>query len=473
MERDSRQGAARPPDHGLAALGLIMQLGGSIFLVLTVIELLSIYRPGLVDADSSWLMNFKVLPAAAVIRSALHVRAGRALTRRSGPARLHPTYTYIAVAFAQTALTLGFLSFAMGPWDHEVSIRMVVAAVVLLAWPVTLLGMTIDPRLRRSVRGEQTHAANEVPGALMVVLGMIGVLAAIFMSYAVLGPGDVRVLGSSSVRLLIFYVCALLMGRSVLHVIAGARVMSGGDPAATDRAMTRYLRFGLLSSVLTGIALVVVHALDSRGSASSRMYTHVTDAWALGVLLLVWPLLLRPLDTARRSSPARLLGGGLAGLGWFLLALGVLQLALAVLVALVGFHEDYPSMHFWLRGVTVDWTSVVDHLRWPWWMAVIAPVQMWAGIELIHSTRRQGTAVTAYGCLSTVITMYLLGPQLLRLSEMLTLEVDFRTRVASLFQIAFWLVVPLMTMVLANRRPAATPSSRSKVDEGAGEESGA
>jgi hypothetical protein len=464
MERDSRQDAVRPPDHGLAALGLIMQLGGSIFLIYTLVELLGVLRPDLFNDGSSWLMNFKVLPAAAVIRSALHVRAGRALTRRSGPARLHPTYTYIAVAFAQTALTLGFLSFATGPWDHDVSIRMVVAAAVLLAWPVTLLGMTIHPRLRRSVRDEQTRATNEVPGALMVVLGMIGVLAAIFMSYAVLGPGDVRVLGSSSARLLIFYVCALLMGRSVLHLIAGARVMSGGDPGATDRAMTRYLRFGLLSSVLTGIALVVVHALDT--SAFSGMYISVGDAWVLSLLLLVWPLLLRPLDTARRSSPVRVDGGGLAGLGWLLLALGALQLALAVLVALVGLHEEYPTTHYWLRGVSSDWHSVVDDLRWPWWMAVIAPVQMWAGIELIYSTRRQGLAVTVYGCLSTVITMYLLGPQLMRLSETLTHLVDFRHRVASLFQIAFWLVVPLVTMVLANRRPAAPPLPRSKAVEG-------
>lgn len=466
MERDSRQGVVRPPDHGLAALGLIMQLGGSIFLVYTVIELLAILRPDLFNDGSGWMTTFKVLPAAAVVRSALHVRAGRALIRRSGPARLHPTYTYIAVAVAQTALTLGFLSFAMGPWDHDVSIRMVVAAVVLLAWPVTLLGMTIHPRLRRVLRDVPTHGTNEVPGALMVVLGLIGVLAAIFMSYAVLGPGDVRVLGSSSARLMIFYVCALLMGRSVLHVIAGARVMSGGDPGAADRAMTRYLRFGLLSSVLTGIALAVVYALD--GGAFSGMYVSVSDAWVLGLLLLVWPLSLRPLDTARRSSRVRVVGGGLAGVGWLLLALGVLQLALAVLVALVGLHEEYPTMHYWLRGVTPDWTSVVDDLRWPWWMAVIAPVQMWAGIELVHSTRRQRLAVTAYGCLSTVITMYLLGPQLLRLSETLTHVMGFRYRVASLFQIAFWLVVPLVTMVLANRTPAATPS-RSKVDEGAGE----
>jgi hypothetical protein len=98
-------------------------------------------------------------------------------------------------------------------------------------------------------------------------------------------------------------------------------------------------------------------------------------------------------------------------------------------------------------------------------MAVISPVQMWAGIELIHSTRRQGLAVTAYGCLSTVITMYLLLPQLLRLSETLTQVMGFRDRVASLFQIAFWLVVPLVAMVLANRKPASPPLPQSKAAE--------
>jgi hypothetical protein len=393
-----------------------------------------------------------VISCAAILRSLLHVRAGRALTRRSGPARLDPSYTYIAVAFAQTALSLAWLHLIGG--DNGDWIHFLVAALGLLVWPTSLLAMLIHPRLRRAAAQVPSHATSGVPGPLLVVLGLIGALAALFIIYAVLGFADPRSPAPFTVRFLIAYACALLMARSILQAIAGVRGMSAADDQRTQRAMARYIRFGLLSSVLVGAALLVAQLVEQQAGDYWNAQLRGIDGWTMFLLLLCWPLVLRP-AVAARSSPDRAPDTGLASLGWLLLAAGVFQLALAVPSIL------RPEDAFTMAG---DWPRFLDgyelgfvmgDIGWPWWVAAITPFQLWAAIELIHATRRQRLAATLFGGLSSAITLYLFWPHMVRLSETLEHAMSLHLRAVCLYQTAFWLVVPLMTLILASRRPPA------------------
>ncbi len=95
-------GARMPADHGLASLGLLMQLGGSVFLgYMVVFALLPLFAGG--AAGSLFLF---VVGATGAVRSAFHRTAGTAMLYGSPQGIFRPTYTYVGVAVAQTALTL-------------------------------------------------------------------------------------------------------------------------------------------------------------------------------------------------------------------------------------------------------------------------------------------------------------------------------------------------------------------------------
>ncbi len=464
MERDSRQGAVRPPDHGLAALGLIMQLGGSIFLVYMFVDLAERLWPQLHGNQGrpghGWAWPVVVI-AAAALRSALHLRAGRALVRRSGAHRLDPTYTYLVIALAQSVLTLAWLNmvdtrFCIG------SSGFLVTASILLAWPLTLLAILVRPGVRRAARENEVRARATGAPALMIVLGLTGALTALFLLYAVLGRDDIGASGMSDLRLALSHVCVLLIARSVLQTIAGVRGM-GGDDAGFHRAHARYVSFGIFSAVLVGGALYLGYLVE-RGLA----YPHVAleDIWTAGMLLLCWPLVLmatwRPRPVKRGDSPVRTPDGGLVALGWLLLVLGVLQLALAVGDSLL-VTSGYSLWESWPPDLGDENRFYLGYIasgpRWPWWVVGISLAQLWAAVELIRASPRQRLAATIYGALSAIITLYLIWPQLDLLSTAIGNSIGgLRLMVARMFEFAFWLAVPLVTMILANRKPTSQPS---------------
>lgn len=293
----------------------------------------------------------------------------------------------------------------------------------------------------------------------MIVLGTTGAVAAVFALYAVMGRDGFGAIGSSPTRFVLIHACALLMARSILHAIAGAKVMGGREPD-TDKALARYVTFGLVASFLVGGALVLVHFLQryegARTHTPPSVYT--SEACMVVLLMLCWPFILRGYSTAWRARSDRRPDCGLASLGWLLLVLGVLQLALAVARPLYGL-EPWSAEPDWPPGVSIyHLTEIVAGPRWPWWAAGIGVVQLWAAIELIRATGRQRLAATIYGGFSTAVTMYLIWPQLQQLDSMIGDGLVAVSMVNRLFEFAFWLVVPLVTMILANRKPSATPS---------------
>ena len=97
-EREVAQlaGPRMPADHGLSSLGLLMQLGGSLFLGgMVVFSVSSLFASEM----SGWFFLLVVCGAGAV-RSGLHRAAGTALLYGSERGPFRPTCTYVAFSVA-------------------------------------------------------------------------------------------------------------------------------------------------------------------------------------------------------------------------------------------------------------------------------------------------------------------------------------------------------------------------------------
>lgn len=309
MERDSRQGAMRPPDHGLAALGLIMQLGGAVFLAYMAMEAATcIWYRFIHTADyyQHWhsrsdetRVAFLVIAATGVFRSALHLRAGRALLRSEPWRRLGSSYAYIAAALVQTALVLRMLNL-QAPVAAKVNVTV---ALLLLAWPLTLLVVLSRSRVRAAPRDASVSSddvAADGAAIVMGVLGAVGSLTALFMLYSVLQAEIEPEPHASIKQLLMLHVCVLLIARSVLHTLvggSGVRDALGG----ASRALARYTTFGVISALAAGGLLLVVQWL------SVGQYSHTSPIRVMGIvgLLLAWPLVLRHFHRRRSKLVGR------------------------------------------------------------------------------------------------------------------------------------------------------------------------
>src|SRR3990170_602190 len=156
-----------PADQGLASLGLLMQLGGSIFLALNLlIAIMTMMAPGGRGSATFWLF---AIGAAGAIRSGLHRAAGTTLAYSSaGGAALRAMKAYLIAAGLQTVFTLWAL--------HELGMRGVTLtfAGALAAWPLTLLVVTLRPRIRAVLDDALPVGPDfglEGTGVLMALLG--------------------------------------------------------------------------------------------------------------------------------------------------------------------------------------------------------------------------------------------------------------------------------------------------------------
>jgi hypothetical protein len=465
VRMDPREGSQRevaqlagprmPADRGLASLGLIMQLGGSIFLgYMAMVAVLPIFGGG--------GFAFFLVGVAGAVRSGFHRSAGHALVYGSPAGVFRPTYTYIGVAVAQTALTLLVLNKDGG---IPASLNLT-AVLVLLAWPVTLLALLTRPRLR-DIAAEPVLPISEDMGfegsaSLMVLLGLIGSLVGVFMLYTGFSwPGGF--LGSAT-GLLLMAVFAMLLARSILHVAAGLKGTRGIDSDGATESAARYYSFGVVSSVIAGGALLIL-VMMGQGAGAMHPVMLVIVATAV-YLLLSWPLILRRFYTERNFS-ALLAGAegpnyrrapdaGMTAVGWLLLALGVLQLSFTLPSALFG-QSDLTQALFSFGGLTTDMTEMSGG-RSSWWLIGTGMAQVWAGLELIHMTDRHRLAATIYGAVASVVTLYVMWPQLQQIEQLSGPgAMEGFGSVATYFQMAISLVVPIGTIALANRKlmPAA------------------
>lgn len=449
-------GARMPADHGLASLGLLMQLGGSVFLgYMVVFALVPLFAGG-----QGSLFLFLVGITGAV-RSAFHRTAGTAMLYGSPQGIFRPTYTYVGVAVAQTALTLLIYNR-----DGGVSLQLnMTLALLLLAWPIALVVMLTRSRLRSMGSDDALPVAEDLgfegAASIMVLLGMVGSLVALFVLYTIFKvPGG----GVSSPQgLLVVGVLGMLLARSVLHTVAGIKGTRGIDSDGATESASRYYTFGVVSSVIAGGALFILFIPDGM---------HPLMLLFVGVvvyLLLSWPLILRRFYTERNF--AALLSGaegpsfrrapdaGMTAVGWLLLALGALQLGVALPSAIFGGPDTAHALLSLASGVsTGDLAELGTGARSTWWSVGMAMAQVWAGVELVYMTDRHRLAPTIYGVIASVVTIYVMWPQLQQLESYLAASAPGGlARVATTFQMALSLVVPIGTIVLANRHlvPAA------------------
>ncbi len=464
-EREVAQlaGPRMPADRGLASLGLVMQLVGSVFLgAMAMLALLPIFAGFAEGSFFAFLVG-----AAGAVRSAFHRNAGSALTYGSPQGVFRSTYTYIGVSVAQTAFTLLILNkdgAVPGPLNLTV-------AMTLLAWPLTLLALLTRPRLRDLATEEVLPASEDMgfegSAVLMVVLGIIGALVAALFLYTGLTEGGALV---SATGMLLVAVFAMLLARSILHTMAGLRGVRGIDSDGASESASRYYSFGLVTSVITGGALLILVMKDGG--------THpVALLFVVGVvyLLLTWPLILRRFYTERNFSA--LLSGadapnqrrapdaGMTALGWLLLAVGVFDLASSLPAALSA-HAGLDRVMFWLaRFGDSGALDTAGAARSPWWPVGIAMTAVWAGLELVHMTDRHRVAATIYGVVGSVATLYVCWPQLDGLAHAGRI-IGFEQALGSIFGfvlLALGLVLPVATALLANRKLLPTAQARIRV----------
>ena len=455
-----------PVDRGLSSLGLIMQLGGSVFFALMVMEIAAAMLA--VAPLLSWhfvpdgdLRILLVIHGAAAVRSALHRHAGGALVYGSRHGRFVPAYIYIGVAIIQSALTLWLLD-QRAPLAIE---HHMVAALVLLGWPITLLVVLTRPALRRrALRGELFVSEDmgfEGASSIMVLLGVTGALAALFMVHA-----SFQTEGSAWTLVLVG-VSALLFARSTLHTVAGIQGLRGVDAAGGIEAAARYVKFGLVAAVLAGAAILIVFAVEKHSGYSDYHFPIAGTATILYVLFC-WPLILRRFHR-RRHFPAlrdgtegfgsrRAPDAGLTAIGWLLLATAMAQVGL-VAAWLVRLPQlgPYHQVSDWLLGLNGG--DLAGH-GWPgrscWWILASCAVQLWAAIELIRMSHRHRMAVTIYAAATLAITIRLLWPQVDPLMRVISSGLSDPSVAGGLVQVAFWLGVPVATLILVRSRPSAT-----------------
>jgi len=457
MSIENEQGvveASMPADQGLSSLGLIMQLGGTVFAGGATLFAFLQMMDGHSRSDAMWMI---LVLALCVGRSLYHRIAGTELlygrpaglnaTRPAGP--LTGLRRYIAIGLVHTVLIA-----VIAKLKFHVPTKLVLGIAGGLAlWPVVLALYIASGRFR--------PFATEVPmsedkgfesaAILMTVLGVCGVLATGTFLVLLIEQGD-GILNHGFGVLLLFALVMLLI-RSLLHVAAG---LSGLRETSLDRSVeraNRYANFGVISAFCASGALLLMMMAERVDLLGFVVITGV--CW----MLLTWPMIVRRFFSDRQF--ADLLAGdnavvhrrapdaGLTGLGWFLLAHAVFSAAV-LMPALIGGSD--PQGRMW-----EVFAFGLPMMRSIWWSVGLVTLQAWAGYELIRMSPSSRVIGTLYGILAVVITSYLVWPAWEIIKDLHGLRAK---SVMLLGPIAIQFVVPVSTLLLVNRTIAPTARAR-------------
>jgi len=467
-------GARMPADHGLAALGLLMQLFGSVFAgIMAFYAMIPILSGG---APAAWVIF--VVGAIGCVRSIVHRMAGTSLIYGSATGPFKMINAYAMVSVAQTAITLLLLKkYPLVMGAAEIPGKLLVTfAILLLAWPVTLFFIARWPKLRR-LEGDGVPTSEDMgfegAAVLMTILGVIGVLFAVLVIYA-LSQAEGKIL-SSPQGMLTMGVFLMLLVRAILHLVAGIKGTAGVDSDGATDAAAKYYNFGVVSSVITGGVFLVMLMMEG-GASGGAMKGIVVIISMMVYMLLVWPLALRRFFTERNFSA--LLSGaeapnyrrapdaGLTALGWLLLATGVYFMAQALPAALFKMPFDLSSLFTMGRSGGME-DEIAAHLgRSPWWNVGVCAAQLWAAIELITMSDRYRVAASAYGFIAAVVTVYLQWPLLKMLKHMGGGGPFGGDSAPTVMILALSITLPIATLLLVNRNVRPAAQARIRASEG-------
>jgi hypothetical protein len=451
--------AGVPADQGLSSLGLLMQLAGNVLaayaglVAFTALFALQGSRGG----ETMWVF---LLLGLSIARSLMHRAAGAQMLYGNGQLhedgsveRMAGIKRYVMFALAQTAIVAGML---FGKFHVPGKMALSLGAA-LAAWPVTLLVLMQLPRFKRFRKELPLTEDKGFEGAsiLMTVLGTCGLVAAGTILLVLLDlPG--RAL-SKGPGVLVVLSLAMLCVRSFLHVQAG---ISGLRETSVDRSVelaNRYANLGVISSFCAGGALLLFVMSSAVSVLGLALISGV--CW----MLMAWPMIIRRFFSDRQF--ADLLAGdgapihrrapdaGLTGLGWLLFAHAIFSGSF-VLIEVIGGDAGGGSRQieaFTMLGGIGDMRSV-------WWSVGLVIFQGWAGFELIRMSPQSRVIATLFGIVGTGVTMYINWPLLKALKSiggMLGNNVALQ-----IGPVAMALIIPVVTIVLVNRKIAPTARAR-------------
>lgn len=439
-------------DNGLSGLGLVMQLGGMLYLGLMAFITLATFIAGR-GAQGTWVVL--LLGVTGIVRSSLHFSAGKGLLSgrertELGGGPLQPTMVYIWAALAQTVLVLLVFKAKL----HMPGKQLFMLTAILAAWPLTLLAV-VNTRRIQAFANRIPYAEDRGFEGVAIYMLLFGIMGAIFSGMLVILLFELPEGAKGFEWMLLLVTAALLVVRSVVHARAGARGLTSVNPYAFSDATVKYTSWGFGTAILAGCVIFII-LMKNRGDASGMMLILLAS-----YLLFAWPLIVRtffqerslmglgtdPAEAEFRRSPDR----GMTALGWLLLALGVVGLASALPGALFGLEGNLANM----RGAELfaqgDLAAAFG--RSQWWSVVVGGVQVWAAFELINMTERWKSATMIYGAIATAVTLYVCLPlfkQLQHMGEEALRGGFFQALVFG--QVALSLVVPIAAILLANRR---------------------
>lgn len=446
-----------PADQGLSSLGLLMQLGGSLFAaVATLATFVTVLTRGGRGEDKLWIM---LILGMCVTRSMFHRMAGTELlygkrTLEGSASPLGGVKRYIVIALAQSAILFMIM---VGKFHVPFGIA-IGPALGLALWPAVLAVLVALPRFRR-FQTELPVAEDkgfEAASVLMTVLGTTGVLGTGLFLIVMLDAGG-RML-SQGPGILIMLATILLVIRSGLHVQAG---LSGLRETSVDRAVelaNRYANFGVISSFCAAGALLLLLMSGAMNIAALAIVAGL--CW----MLMAWPMIIRRFYSERQFADLmqgdqanlhrRAPDAGLSGLGWLLFAHAMMSAAMLIpqLVVTNGAmsRKMFEAMSMFGGGAGV---------RSLWWSAGLVVLQAWAGFELIRMSSTHRIIGTVFSIVAIVVSVYLTWPVLQQLKFIGRMGPE---GVMMFIPMAIQLVIPISTLILVNRNIAPTARARFK-----------
>jgi len=450
-----------PADHGLASLGLVMQLAGR-----TTTALLALF------GTLAWIygrLNPEVTPHAgwigaailvSITRSQLHRAAGRDLTypRRAidGAADTFVvTRRYVVFALCHA---LGIGAIAAGMFDQPWSAAGGITAALAL-WPCVLAVI--------SYRAHRAHLALALPLRAGLPLGEdrglegASIIMTVLGAYGLVSTGGIVVmLGALSPHhlqhgwgVMLLVVFALLVVRSSLHIRAGLAGLRDSSFDRPGELAGRYAAFGVISAFCVGGVLSLLAMAEQL--TPDAILSVAVACW----LLITWPLIVKRYFSQRQF--VELLAGdqvthrrapdaGLTALGWLLA--GHATLVAGVVIVQLTAHPHL--------GRAADNALVLSGLAvGRWWLVdaglALASVvlELAAATALIRMSDQRRAITTIYAVFAGVVALGPAVPVLASLGHHLSIWTGIQ-----LLPSAVQLVMPIAALVLVHR--AVIPAAR-------------
>jgi hypothetical protein len=444
--------AGLPADHGLASLGLLMQLAGRTTAALAA--LLASTAP--LDLrhipHGPW---FWLAVASCLARSQLHRIAGRDLTYRrsvdgapADPFAAMRRYVRFGLAHAVVVGVVAALVFGAS------RVAGVGLFAALAVWPGMLGVVALAPRFRAFRAGIPLGEDRGLESAaiVMTVLGSCGALAAGTI-VALLGalPAHRMEHGWGVVLVVVF---ALLIVRSSLHIRAGLAGLHAGSFDHPGDLAARYAAFGVISAFCVGGVLCLL-------AMSERLTPEAIAGIAVACwLLVIWPMVIKRFFHQRqfvellagdRVIHRRAPDAGLTGLGWLLLGHAALT-AVLLIVQLTALRLG-PATQRVLATGSVElgrWWSVGPGLD-----AARLLLEVTCAVALIRMSDQRRWIATIYALFAGAVALVPAFPVLGALRDHLDLW-----RVLQLLPVAAQLVLPAAVLWLLHR--VAVPLARAR-----------